>query len=127
MKGFPLEAKITELFRAHFRSYVRGVHVDFSRQRAEEFYDLSMQIRSDARLEDYFEKYIKRELLDRDNQYNADDLGKQDVYMGVELVEFPPVLQLHLRRFEYSFDYDRNMKLNALAAPSRAPRTAGTT
>jgi ubiquitin carboxyl-terminal hydrolase 7 len=112
MKGSPLEGKIAELFRGRFRSYVRGVHADFSRQREEEFYDLSMQVRSCARLEDSFEKYIDRELLDGDNQYNADDLGKQDVYMGVEFVEFPPVLQLHLRRFEYSFDYDRNMKLN---------------
>jgi ubiquitin C-terminal hydrolase len=31
---------------------------------------------------------------------------------GVNFLEFPPVLQLHLRRFEYDFDLDRNHKVN---------------
>jgi hypothetical protein len=32
--------------------------------------------------------------------------------MGIEFLEFPPVLQLYLRRFEYNVDYDQNEKLN---------------
>ena len=32
--------------------------------------------------------------------------------MGLEFLSFPPVLHLQLRRFEYDFDYDRNVKIN---------------
>jgi ubiquitin carboxyl-terminal hydrolase 7 len=33
--------------------------------------------------------------------------------MGGEFLEFPPVLQLHLRRFEYDYDFDRNVKIHS--------------
>jgi hypothetical protein len=41
------------------------------------------------------------EELTGDNQYNTEEYGKQDAIMGCEFLQFPIILHLHLRRFEY--------------------------
>jgi ubiquitin carboxyl-terminal hydrolase 7 len=113
MKHTALEGRIAELFRGRFRSHVRCKNIIFESSGTEEFYDLSLQVRDCGSLQAALEKYVERELLDGANQYDTGtDYGKQDAYVGVEFVEFPPVLQLHLRRFEYDFAFDRNIKVN---------------
>jgi ubiquitin C-terminal hydrolase len=112
MKNTPLQGRIAELFRGRFRSYIRGVHVDFQSGAEEEFYDLSLQVSGCKTLMDSFKRYTEQQCLDGENQYDAGDYGMQDAVMGVEFLEFPPVLQLHLRRFEYDPDYDTNTKVN---------------
>jgi ubiquitin carboxyl-terminal hydrolase 7 len=72
-----------------------------------------MQIRDCPTLEDSINQYIAYETLDGANQWDADEHGKQEARMGREFLEFPPILQLHLRRFEYDYDLDRNAKVNA--------------
>ena len=113
MKGTPLEGRIPQLFRGKYRSYIRCVDVDYESSRIEEFYDLAMQVKGCPSLEESFRKYVEKEKLEGDNKYSTEKYGKQDAEMGVEFVEFPPVLQLHLRRFEYDFEYDRNVKINS--------------
>ena len=113
MKGSPLEGRIAHLFRGKYRSYVRCVNVKYESSRIEEFYDLAMQVKDCPTLEESFEKYVESEKLEGENQYKTDEFGMQDAQMGIEFVEFPPVLQLHLRRFEYDFEYDRNVKINS--------------
>ncbi|OHT01279.1 hypothetical protein TRFO_31956 [Tritrichomonas foetus] len=113
MKNSPLQGRIANLLRGKFRSYVRCVNVDYESSREEYFYDLSMAVKGCPNLNSSFTKYVEKERLDGDNQYDAGEkYGKQDVDMGVEFISFPPVLQLHLRRFEYDFEYDRNIKIN---------------
>jgi ubiquitin carboxyl-terminal hydrolase 7 len=80
------------------------IFVDF-----EEFYDLSLQVRGCRNLEESFERYTEQQRLDGANQYDAGDFGMQDALMGVEFLELPPILQLHLRRFEYE---NENAKVN---------------
>jgi ubiquitin carboxyl-terminal hydrolase 7 len=63
-------------------------------------------------LEQSFEQYIAFETLDGDNQWMAGEHGKQVADIGREFLEFPPVLQLHLRRFEFDYQTERNMKVN---------------
>jgi len=58
-----------------------------------------------------FEKFTEKEILEGDNQYQTDDFGKQDAMMGVEFLEFPSVLQIHLSRFIYDFNFDQMVKL----------------
>ena len=113
MKGSPLEGRIAHLFRGKYRSYVRCVNVKYESSRIEEFYDLAMQVKDCPTLGESFDKYVESEKLEGDNQYKTDEFGMQDAEMGIEFVEFPPVLQLHLRRFEYDFEYDRNVKINS--------------
>ena len=47
-----------------------------------------------------FRKYCEEEMLSGDDKYDAGDLGKQDAKKFVKFTSFPPVLQLHLKRFQ---------------------------
>jgi ubiquitin carboxyl-terminal hydrolase 7 len=47
-------------------------------------------------------KYTGKEMLDGENQYDAGPaLGKQDAEKGVIFSKFPPVLTVHLKRFDF--------------------------
>jgi ubiquitin carboxyl-terminal hydrolase 7 len=59
-----------------------------------------------------FDQYTEVEMLDGQNQYRAEGHGLQDAQKGVSFKNFPPVLCLQLKRFEYSVKVDANVKLN---------------
>lgn len=59
-----------------------------------------------------FEKYVEVEKLDGSNQYMAEGHGLQDARKGVWFQEFPPVLELQLKRFDYDFQRDVMVKIN---------------
>ncbi|KAK4409142.1 Ubiquitin carboxyl-terminal hydrolase 12, partial [Sesamum angolense] len=45
-------------------------------------------------------------------KYHAGQYGLQDAKKGALFIDFPPVLQLHLKRFEYDFVQDGMVKIN---------------
>lgn len=59
-----------------------------------------------------FEDYISTELLDGDNKYDAGEHGLQEAEKGVRFDQFPPVLYLHLMRFQYDSQHDASIKFN---------------
>lgn len=53
-------------------------------------------------------------MLDGENQYDAGpEFGKQDAEKGVIFTKFPPVLTVHLKRFD--FDLQRMVSLVRLS------------
>lgn len=52
------------------------------------------------------------ELLDGDNKYDAGEHGLQEAEKGVRFDMFPPVLHLHLMRFQYDPQSDASVKFN---------------
>jgi len=112
LRDTPLQTCIADLFRGKFRSYIRCPAVQFESSRVEEFYDLQMMVSGCSNLEESFEKYVETEELNGKNQYQTDQHGKQDAIMGTEFVDFPRVMQLHLRRFDYDFDTNQQVKIN---------------
>lgn len=50
------------------------------------------------------------ERLEGDNKYHAEQYALQDAKKGVLFIDFPPVLQLQLKRFEYDFMRDTMVK-----------------
>ena len=111
LKGTDLENSISNIFRGKTRSYVRCTNVDFESSRIETFYDLSMVVQDCQTLEQSFDKFVEQEKLEGANQYETEKYGKQDAIMGIEFVELPSVLQLHLSRIVYDFNYDQMVKL----------------
>ncbi|OHS94333.1 Clan CA, family C19, ubiquitin hydrolase-like cysteine peptidase [Tritrichomonas foetus] len=111
MKGTELENSIANIFKGQYKSFIRCKDVEYESSRIEDFYDLTLQVKGCSTLSDSFEKYIEKEQLVGDNQYEAEGYGKQDAEMGVEFMKFPPVLHLHLGRFEYDFDRDMMVKI----------------
>ena len=52
------------------------------------------------------------ETLDGENKYDAGKFGLQEAQKGVIFNKFPPVLHLHLMRFQYDPQTDSNIKVN---------------
>lgn len=50
-------------------------------------------------------------MLEGDNKYEADVYGKQEAKKGMRFSILPPVLMLYLKRFEYDYEKDKNIKV----------------
>ena len=112
MKGTSVEGTMAHLFKGKFSNYVKCISVEDVSLRDEEFYDLQMPVKGMPNLYASFDEYVKEETLDGDNQYHSERFGKQDAKKGVQFKALPPVLELHLRRFEYDFQTDAMVKVN---------------
>lgn len=55
---------------------------------------------------------LQEEVLNGDNQYQAEGYGLQDAKKGVIFTRLPPVLHLQLKRFEYDYMQDDYCKVN---------------
>jgi len=55
---------------------------------------------------------VATETLDGDNKYDAAEHGLQEAEKGVIFASFPPVLHLHLMRFQYDPVTDCSIKFN---------------
>ncbi|KAI3461224.1 hypothetical protein Pfo_017887 [Paulownia fortunei] len=112
MKRTVVEGAIQQLFEGHHMNYIECINVDYKSSRKESFYDLQLDVKGCHDVYASFDKYVEVEHLDGDNKYHAEQYGLQDAKKGVLFIDFPPVLQLHLKRFEYDFVRDVMVKIN---------------
>ncbi|XP_024983810.1 ubiquitin carboxyl-terminal hydrolase 12-like isoform X1 [Cynara cardunculus var. scolymus] len=112
MKGTVVEGTIQKLFEGHHMNYIECINVDFKSTRKESFYDLQLDVKGCQDVYASFDKYVEVERLEGDNKYHAEEYGLQDARKGVLFIDFPPVLQLQLKRFEYDFMRDTMVKIN---------------
>lgn len=107
-----MQGTMAHLFRGTYTNYVKCINVEDVSLRDEVFYDLQMPVKGCKDLYASLDEYIKEEILEGDNQYHSERFGKQDAKKGVSFQSLPPVLELHLRRFEYDFATDAMAKIN---------------
>ncbi|XP_078435308.1 ubiquitin C-terminal hydrolase 13-like isoform X2 [Wolffia australiana] len=112
MKGTVVEGTIQHLFEGHHMNYIECINVDYKSTRKESFYDLQLDVKGCRDVYASFDKYVEVERLEGDNKYHAEHYGLQDAKKGVLFIDFPPVLQLQLKRFEYDFMRDTMVKIN---------------
>ncbi|XP_060968980.1 ubiquitin C-terminal hydrolase 12-like isoform X3 [Cannabis sativa] len=112
MKGTVVEGTIQQLFEGHHMNYIECINVDYKSTRKESFYDLQLDVKGCRDVYASFDKYVEVERLEGDNKYHAEQYGLQDAKKGVLFIDFPPVLQLQLKRFEYDFIRDTMVKIN---------------
>ncbi|KAI4305787.1 hypothetical protein L6164_029130 [Bauhinia variegata] len=112
MKGTVVEGTIQKLFEGHHMNYIECINVDYKSTRKESFYDLQLDVKGCRDVYASFDKYVEVERLEGDNKYHAEQFGLQDAKKGVLFIDFPPVLQLQLKRFEYDFMRDTMVKIN---------------
>ncbi|XP_038701644.1 ubiquitin carboxyl-terminal hydrolase 13-like isoform X2 [Tripterygium wilfordii] len=112
MKGTVVEGTIQQLFEGHHMNYIECINVDYKSTRKESFYDLQLDVTGCRDVYASFDKYVEVERLEGDNKYHAEEHGLQDARKGVLFIDFPPVLQLQLKRFEYDFMRDTMVKIN---------------
>ena len=111
-QGTAADGAITKLFVGRMKSYLRCVNVDYESARTEDFYDVQLNVKGMANLQDSFRDYVEVEMLEGDNKYQAEGYGLQDAKKGVIFENFPPVLHLQLKRFEYDIEKDAMVKIN---------------
>eukprot|EP00891_Asterochloris_glomerata_P000046 jgi/Astpho2/46/Aster-07498 len=109
MKNTRVQGAISHLFEGHTQSFVECVNVEYKSARKETYMDLSLDVKGCKNVYDSMEQYTKVELLEGENQYKAEGFGMQDARKGILFEDFPPVLQLQLKRFEYDFQRDINI------------------
>lgn len=131
MKGTCVEGTVPKLFEGKMLSYIRCKNVDYSSTRSETFYDIQLNIKGKKNsmlmvfesdkicaclllivVYESFQDYIAKESLDGDNKYDAGEHGLQEAEKGVVFSSFPPVLHLHLMRFQYDPVTDSSVKFN---------------
>ncbi|ONM32290.1 Ubiquitin carboxyl-terminal hydrolase 13 [Zea mays] len=112
MKGTVVEGTIEQLFEGHHINYIECINVDYKSNRKESFYDLQLDVKGCRDVYASFDKYVEVESLEGDNKYHAERYGLQDARKGVLFLDFPPVLQLQLKRFEYDYMRDTMVKIN---------------
>merc|ERR1719505_104980 len=93
-------------------SYIQCTNIDYRSSRDEPFYDIQLNVKGKKTVLDSFREYVKAEKLEGDNKYDAGTHGMQDARKGVAFKHFPPILHLHLLRFQYDPQTDTNYKIN---------------
>jgi len=112
MKKTKAEGAISNLFKGKMKSYIKCINVDYTSSRVEDYYDIQLNVKGCKDVIQSFNEYIDVETLEGENKYMAEGYGLQDAKKGVIFQSFPPVLQLHLKRFEYDFIHDAMIKNN---------------
>lgn len=112
MKHTQVEGTIPRLFEGKMISYVKCKVIDYESRRTEGFYDIQLNIKDKKNIIESFKDYISVESLEGENKYDAGKYGLQDAQKGVFFDSFPPVLHLHLMRFQYDPQTDSNIKIN---------------
>jgi len=113
MKGTCVQGIIPKLIEGKTLSYIRCKNVDYTSSRTETFYDIQLNVKGSKNLMDSFRHYVKTENLDGDNKYDAGpEHGLQDAEKGICFKTFPPILHLHLMRFQYDSTVDASVKYN---------------
>ncbi|CAM9431224.1 unnamed protein product, partial [Choristocarpus tenellus] len=103
---------ISKLFSGKLINYIECMDVPFSREASEVFYDLPMDVKGCKTLQESLDRFTEPERLSGDNRWRAGEHGLQEANKGVRFVEFPPVLQFHLKRFQYDPYQDSMSKVH---------------
>lgn len=112
---------VAGLFEGRTTSVTQCTRVDFASEKEQPFYDLQMQVQGCRSLQASFRQFVREERLSGENKYNTRDpqLGKQEARRSTRFKTLPPVLQLHLKRFEYDVASGTMQKLQqAFAFPT---------
>ena len=74
-------------------------------QRNEDFYQVSLDVRGKKGLTDSLESYVAVEMMNGENQWLCEELGKKvDAEKRTFIGALPHTLMLHLKRFEWDYE-----------------------
>jgi ubiquitin carboxyl-terminal hydrolase 7 len=93
-------------------SYIKCKNVSYKSTKMETFYDIQLNIKGKKNVMESFDDYVSTEILDDENKYDAGEYGLQKAEKGVIFASFPPILHLHLLRFQYDPMTNNSVKFN---------------
>ncbi|KAL1508507.1 hypothetical protein AB1Y20_004608 [Prymnesium parvum] len=106
---------VSALFEGTISSVTRCTKVDFTSEKVERFCDLQMQVHGCSSLQASLREFVREQVLSGPNAYNTrrEDLGRQEARRGVRFKTLPPVLLMHLKRFDYDVSTGDMRKLQS--------------
>lgn len=117
MKGMENSEAISQLFRGKLLNFVRCLEFEHSTENEEEFYDISLSVKGKNSLEESLHSFIEDEFLIENEKYYLEDHGYVDAFRGTRFLELPPVLHIHLKRFDYDQYYGQKKMQNRFEFP----------
>lgn len=108
--GTEVENIIDQLYAGELVDYLRCIDVDYHSERVDKFLDFALAIvpfGSDQALHslgECIETYLRPEILEGDNKYFAESVGRKvDAIKGLKFGKLPLVMSVQLKRFVYDF------------------------
>ncbi|OMJ83994.1 hypothetical protein SteCoe_14980 [Stentor coeruleus] len=112
MKGTLSEGFYSKIFMGKIQNLILCKDIDVKSTRIESFSELQLNVKGCKDIYESLDKYIEAEVLIGENQYDAGVFGKQDAQKLVSFESLPSVLQLQLKRFEYTPHNESMQKIN---------------
>ncbi|KAH9450894.1 hypothetical protein MJO29_009439 [Puccinia striiformis f. sp. tritici] len=118
MKGTRADGAFQHLFAGRRIKNLKCTEVDYECSQEEIFYGIQLDVKnSDGRplktLAESLKAYVTPGTVEGKNKYHTGGKhGLQDAKKRTIFLEFPPVLHLHLKRFEYNLQTDKQVKIN---------------
>lgn len=106
------EGTVEKLFRGSLINYIRCIDAPYESKKVEHFYDISLNVKGCRGVDSSFKKFCEEEVLQGDDMYDAEGHGFQVAHKGIKFESLPPVLHLHLKRYEYDSLTNRLQKVN---------------
>jgi len=103
---------IKKLFEGNIIYETKCTNVYYRTDKKEIFYDLSLDVRGCFDLYHSLEKYISDINFTGDNRIHTPEDGLQDAVQKIKIVKLPPILFLHLKRFEYVPSLKKEVKVS---------------
>jgi ubiquitin C-terminal hydrolase len=107
---------IPDLYEQEVVDYIRCTKCQARRQRVDKYQDIALVVKGCKTLEASLDNYVLPETLEGIECESCG--GKRDATKGLEFRDFPPILTLQLRRFDFDYQTCQRVKLNdAMAIP----------
>jgi ubiquitin carboxyl-terminal hydrolase 7 len=100
----PKDNAIRQLFTGSLESYIKVVDANYFGSREEPFYDLQLVVKNKKNIYSSLDTFFQVEVLDGKNKYCLEANGRKEYHRaekGVRFKTVPPILLLHLARFDY--------------------------
>ena len=86
--------------------------VQYESSTEEPFFDLQLNVKGFPTLTSSLDQYFSQERLEGENEYRVPGKGLHAAVKSTTLQKAPPVLMLHLKRFDYDIAGQRQTKVN---------------
>lgn len=103
---------IIDLFKGKFIQTISCLDVDFTKQKDQKSYDLSISVENSDNIMDGIYELLEPDFLTGDNKFKAGSFGYQDAVKQLHIASLPSILIVHLKRFSYDIDSGRMRKLS---------------
>ncbi|XP_055846655.1 ubiquitin carboxyl-terminal hydrolase 47 isoform X2 [Episyrphus balteatus] len=110
---------ISNLYEGKLIDYVKCLECNTEKTRADTFLDIPLPVRpfgssvAYGSIEEALRAFVQPETLNGNNQYFCEKCDKKcDAHKGLKFKNFPYILTLHLKRFDFDYQTMHRIKLN---------------